>query len=147
MTGAGPARDADIGPRQIDARFRNRASLRGKPVEPLAGQDDDVGTLPVAQAIEQPQRRRKISIDPRAAGRLVGSGKILHRALERERREHPNHILHRASSALRLQTRSLLAKAQTGAMDARAWRLNAMIRQSAHALADHVATPTAPSSG
>ena len=38
--------------------------------ERLSGQDDDVGALAAAQPIQQPQRRREIGIDARAACRL-----------------------------------------------------------------------------
>jgi hypothetical protein len=105
--------NANIGPRQVDAAVRNHGSLACEIVERLLGQYDDVGILATAQAIQQAERRREIGIDARAACRLVSSGKAANRPHQCERREHPNHILHRQSliaiCRLRPQARLLLA--------------------------------------
>jgi hypothetical protein len=66
MIRAGLDRDADEGTRQVDAAVRNNDSVRGEIVEPLAGQDDDVSGFAIAQAVQQPKRRREIRIDARA---------------------------------------------------------------------------------
>ena len=67
---------------------------------PSLGQDDDVGGLAAAQAIQQPERRREIGIDARAARRLISFGKAADRAHQRERREHANDVFHFADCTL-----------------------------------------------
>ena len=92
-------RDADIGPREVHAAIRHHAPLAGHVVQSLAGQDDDVGALAAAQAIQQRQCRREIGIDAHAAGGLIMSGQTVNRALQGQRREHAHGIVHGATPA------------------------------------------------
>jgi hypothetical protein len=94
MGGARLHRDADIGPREVDAAIRHHAPLAGHVIQSLAGQNDDVGALAAAQAIQQRQGRREIGIDVHAAGGLIMSGQIVNRPLQGQRREHAHGIVH-----------------------------------------------------
>src|SRR6266403_2106709 len=49
-------------PREVDAAIRHPAPLAGHVIQSLAGQNDDVGALAAAQAIQQRQGRREIGI-------------------------------------------------------------------------------------
>ena len=94
MGRAGFHGDADKGSREIHATFRHHAPLACDLVEPLAGQDDDVGSLTGAQPLQQRQCRSEIGVDTRAAGRLILAGQAVDGALQRQRREHADGVAH-----------------------------------------------------
>ncbi len=94
MGGARLHRDTDIGPCKIHAAIRHDAALADHVVQSLAGQNDDVSALTAAQAIEQRQGRRKISIDAHTAGGLIPSGQIVNCPLQGQRREYSHGIVH-----------------------------------------------------
>ena len=106
MRGAGPDRDTDEGTREIDAACRDHVAMGGEVVERLLGQYDDVGRLAAAQPIQQPQRRREIGIDTRAARGLITSGKAAHRSHQSERRKHANDVVHLTSLVAALSVTS-----------------------------------------
>src|SRR5258708_35310029 len=94
MNRAGLDREADKGSRQLDATFRNHASVRSKSGKPLAGQNNDVGGLTLTQTSEQPKGRREIGLDTRAACRLILPCKAADRSHQSERRQHAYRMLH-----------------------------------------------------
>jgi len=65
MRKAFPDRDTDIGAREVDATRRHHPPLARERIKTFAGEDDNIGILASAQAIEQCQRRCKVGIDPR----------------------------------------------------------------------------------
>ena len=87
-----PHRDADKGSCEIDTCLSRHPSLICELVEALLGQDDNVGALTAAQAVEQRQRRREIGVDPRAAFRFIACREIANGTLQGKRREHANDV-------------------------------------------------------
>ncbi|MGY4409591.1 hypothetical protein ACVWW4_001327 [Bradyrhizobium sp. LB7.1] len=85
-----PHRDADKGARQVGRAFGDHAALADHLVEPLTGEDHEVGGLAVAQPLQQGQGRREVGIDMDAGRGFEGGGQAAHRAHQAERREHAN---------------------------------------------------------
>src|SRR5262249_18689049 len=86
--------DSDMGAREIALAVGCDRTLLDQLVQPLLGQDQHVGALAIAQALQQPQRRREIRIDPRAGRRTIWLSQLNDRALEGVGRQHTNGLFH-----------------------------------------------------
>src|ERR1700722_18627107 len=99
-------RQPDIGPREINAAFRDHASGGGETRKPLLGQDEDIGGLTLLQPLKKPHGRREIGVNARTAQSQILCRERANRAGQSQRRQHPYRIFHSSISAVTAEASS-----------------------------------------